>query len=829
MTSNKFFKAMLVFVCLASTQLPHAQTDVQASGPSYKERRDPRLSQSGPLDADPNVYVYTAEFAKRFQMPEEWVSNELKGVDAVAFRVVPSYKWCGWGGDPKACSEQTRCEMDLYFLHTGAVNHAVTLTGAVYNEADGSLAGFYLTDSGRGKVSDMTRFVDIATFRQMANVPGAYAIFTIEPVKYWQEDINGTGNELANSIVGNRGDNVLAGLAGDDVISAQAGQDTLIGGAGNDTLDGGAGDDVYQFSRGDGTDVIIDSEGMDKLVLGVGIEAANVLVSVNNGRLTLSVGNDSVSMQAGAGKLLKQVQFADGTVWYARADGTGYNAAMTGQLNVRGQAQQGQTLTLSNTLTDPDGLGAFTYQWESSANGMDWTVLNGSNSSSLLLGQDMVGQRVRVKASFIDGRGNAESVTSYTTGIVANVNDAPTGGVRIIGTTEQGQSLTASHTLTDADGLGAISWQWFADGRAISGATDPTLVLGQALVGKAISVAASYTDGFGAQESVKSAATDKVQPLAIIGTAGDDTLIGSPLADLLIGLTGNDTLYGVSGDDTLAGGTGNDLLVGRWGNDTYVFNQGDGADTISDQDWTSGNKDTLQLGAGLLATDTWTVRNHNDLTLSWGTDSVYIPNFFYSSAYQVEAFKFEDGPVWGLADIAQRQNGSANADRITGLNDFANTINGLAGNDTLTGGSKNDVLNGGDGNDNLSGGIGNDTLTGGSGKDTLTGGDGADKFVFGNSVIIGNSDVLTDFMASQGDQLLFDSSYFVQLRGKSDLTANIRQYNAASIGGDDYIIYDSTNGNLYYDPTGLGNANAVLIAMLQNKPLTMGVNQFTVI
>jgi hypothetical protein len=119
MTSNKFFKILMVFVCLVSTQLTYAQTDAQPSGPSYKERRDPRLRKSGPLDADPNVYVYTAEFAKRFQMPEEWVSNELKGVDAVAFRVIPRpYKSCGWGGDPNACSSnEVLCEMDLYFDH----------------------------------------------------------------------------------------------------------------------------------------------------------------------------------------------------------------------------------------------------------------------------------------------------------------------------------------------------------------------------------------------------------------------------------------------------------------------------------------------------------------------------------------------------------------------------------------------------------------------------------------------------------------------------------------------------------------------------------------
>jgi hypothetical protein len=51
-------------------------------------------------------------------MPLEWASDELKGAEAVAFRVVPSYKTCGWGGDPKACQEDAvRCDMDVYFDH----------------------------------------------------------------------------------------------------------------------------------------------------------------------------------------------------------------------------------------------------------------------------------------------------------------------------------------------------------------------------------------------------------------------------------------------------------------------------------------------------------------------------------------------------------------------------------------------------------------------------------------------------------------------------------------------------------------------------------------
>ena len=50
--------------------------------------------------------------------------------------------------------------------------------------------------------------------------------------------IGGTGNALANVLLGNTGNNALNGLAGDDYI---------IGGTGNDTIDGGAGVDTVVF------------------------------------------------------------------------------------------------------------------------------------------------------------------------------------------------------------------------------------------------------------------------------------------------------------------------------------------------------------------------------------------------------------------------------------------------------------------------------------------------------------------------------------------------------------------------------------------------------
>jgi hypothetical protein len=101
------------------------------------------------------------------------------------------------------------------------------------------------------------------------------------------------------------------------------------------------------------------------------------------------------------------------------------------------------------------------------------------------------------------------SVSSAFKLTVVNVNDPPIGPVTVTGIPTQGQILTASNNLTDADGLdtATIRYQWLADGSNINGATNSSLTLTQAQVGKAISVKASYTDMFGTAESKTSAAT----------------------------------------------------------------------------------------------------------------------------------------------------------------------------------------------------------------------------------------------------------------------------------------------------------------------------------
>jgi hypothetical protein len=110
-----------------------------------------------------------------------------------------------------------------------------------------------------------------------------------------------------------------------------------------------------------------------------------------------------------------------------------------------------------------------------------------------------VGKAITVTASYTDSLGTPESVTSAASAAVVNVNDTPTGSVALTGTATQGQTLTASNTLLDADGIpttgdGAIKYQWQAGGGNITGATSNTYTLTQAEVGKTITVVAGYTD-----------------------------------------------------------------------------------------------------------------------------------------------------------------------------------------------------------------------------------------------------------------------------------------------------------------------------------------------
>jgi Ca2+-binding RTX toxin-like protein len=134
------------------------------------------------------------------------------------------------------------------------------------------------------------------------------------------------------------------------------------------------------------------------------------------------------------------------------------------------------------------------------------------------------------------------------------------------------------------------------------------------------------------------AATDVLcfgEPVTIMGTDGDDRLLGSPdvrdvifggagddsisnsgdyfiqsEADLMCGGPGNDTVNGGMGDDRLRGGTGDDEVVGWHGNDT--MRGGPGADELGWGSYADASRIDVDLYYGGPGKDS--------ISLDWGPD-----------------------------------------------------------------------------------------------------------------------------------------------------------------------------------------------------------------
>lgn len=282
-------------------------------------------------------------------------------------------------------------------------------------------------------------------------------------------------------------------------------------------------------------------------------------------------------------------------------------------------------------------------------------------------------------------------------------------------------------------------------------------------------------------QNTKNAGLDTVSGFEnVIGSNYGDTVSGDNNNNMIRGMGGNDTLEGNGGDDFLYGLDGNDILVGGSGNDTLVG--GNGIDTVRYSTATAG----VKVGLGLT-----TAQN----TIGAGTDTVLGCENLYGSNYN-------------------------------------DTLIGGSGNNTLVAFTGNDTINGGLGNDRIFGNGGMDMLNGGYGNDTLNGGAGFDVFIFNSALNANNNvDTIVDFNPIT-DTIRLENAIFKKLAATGTLS---NDYFRASIDGsaadaNDYILYNSTDGGLYYDADGSGNAfGAVQFATLSTHPSNVTNADFMVI
>ncbi|WP_417534567.1 DUF4214 domain-containing protein [Marinobacterium stanieri] len=92
-----------------------------------------------------------------------------------------------------------------------------------------------------------------------------------------------------------------------------------------------------------------------------------------------------------------------------------YNNEPTGALLIQGALEQAKVLTADTSLLDDeDGLGVIHYQWK--ANGID---IDGATNDQLFLTPDHVGSTISIAASYTDGNGTQEFVSSEAVEVVS--------------------------------------------------------------------------------------------------------------------------------------------------------------------------------------------------------------------------------------------------------------------------------------------------------------------------------------------------------------------------------------------------------------------------
>lgn len=639
---------------------------------------------------------------------------------------------------------------------------------------------------------------------------GLLSLMSIENVRGSAQDDNLAGDDNANVLDGGRGSDVIHGGSGNDTLEGgvldeltQYLVDTLYGDAGDDTFiargffgaghyDGGDGADKVDFSQGDA----YTADRRSKEGAGVKVDLADSAAST-------------------------YYLMANGFVW---TDPSG-QIAVTDIENILGTSQS-DSLSGDNNANQIDG-------------GAGNDVINGGSGNDTL-----------------DG-----GVLDYYSPGVADTLNGGVGNDTFLSRGFYGQGI-----YSGGDG---IDWLDFSHPDTYTAGHRYSEAMG---VNVDLAVGTAYTRYHQATNETWPDANGQITVSDIenvYGTEQADSLRGDGNANKLQGGAGNDTFYGAAGADTLIGGAGDDNYTVNNDSDVVTELPNEGIDTVqasinytlsdnlenltligsADITSTGNDLDNLLIGNG--ANNTLSGGNGND-TLDGGVLDDNIPgnvNILNGDAGN-DTFK-----VYGFFGAGNYQGGEGNdwldfsqADAYTegrrnaegaGVNvdlsaniahtyyvDAANQFTWPDANGQIAVKSIENIR-GTEQADKLMGDSNANILSGGAGNDRLIGGSGADIFQLTTT---GNVDTIQDFSVVD-DTLQLENAVFTALSKTGTLAAASLRMGAGAtkaLDADDYLIYNSTTGNLYYDADGSGANPAVTIAMI-GLGLALTNNDFVVI
>ncbi|MEK7415774.1 MAG: calcium-binding protein, partial [Planctomycetota bacterium] len=355
-------------------------------------------------------------------------------------------------------------------------------------------------------------------------------------------NIDGTGNDLGNVLIGNSGANTLTGGTLSDTLDGGAGNDTLIGGAGNDTYRIDSGDSIAE-TAGNGIDTVVAGftyslagTQLENLTLtgignidGTGNAADNVIIG-NSGANTLTGGDGNDELNGWAGVDTMIGGFGDDT----------YVVDNTGDAVTENTSANEGIDTVQSSITF--SLALLPYVENIALTGTAAITATGNTAANALTGNS--GNNV------LDGQDGNDSLSGLTG------NDTLTGGA--------GNDTLDGGTGADtmSGGLGNDTYVVDNGGDAVTENT----YQGTDTVQSSITIPALFNE---------------VENLTLTGAA-DLNGTGNALYNVLTGNSGNNVLDGGAAADTLIGGDGNDTYYVDHYYDAVTENAGVGTsmDTV---------------------------------------------------------------------------------------------------------------------------------------------------------------------------------------------------------------------------------------------------------
>jgi Ca2+-binding RTX toxin-like protein len=598
-------------------------------------------------------------------------------------------------------------------------------------------------------------------------------------------DINGTGNELDNVLIGNSGENIMIGAAGNDTYVIGAGDTIMeLPGEGTDTVQTDTsyalGTNVENLTLTGNANINATGNNLDNLLIG---NSGNNILDGATGADTMSGadGDDTYIVDNAGDAAVEFPGTGIDTVQSAISyllPGNVENLILTGNAAIEGTGNE-----LDNVLTGNSGANVL-----SGGLGDDTYIIGASDTVAEMSGE---------------GVDTVQTGMSYALG--ANVENLTlTGTANIDGTGNDLNNVFIGNSANNvmAGGAGNDTYLFnrgseqdtIVDVDATAGNTD-IIQMADDVAPADILVTRTGDDlvlqlaGTSDQTTIKSFFVGPQYQVEQVFFS-DWTVWGVPalmdhLPKTLTGTSNSDILYGGAGPDSFDGAGGNDRLRGFGGNDTYIFGVGAGQDLVMDFDQTPSNIDTIQMMAGVAPSSLTVTRADADLVLSINgtTDQLTVQSFFTNPDYQVERLQFADGTTWDSTELGDMtlQRGGPYPDVLIGPTINYNDL--LEGGGTRKGDNSvqypgNDKLLGSPGDDWLYGLEGMDYLDGGPGDDFLQG-DGDPSGQFARRVLINDNDTL---LGGEGNDQLYGA------------------------GGDDYLdggagddVLDGDGGRGYTD------------------------------